>query len=135
MARIDYQGLDEMLDEMKRLGELAGPTADRMLTAGADELSKSWAAAARKYRHEDSGDMIRSIGTKGGPVTSGNVRSIDVYPQGKDRTGTRNAEKAFILHYGTSRIDASHWVDDAEDNAEQPIQDAFLRIWDEHLKG
>ena len=132
MAKVNYEGLDELLAEMKRLGELAGPTADRMIAVGAEELKKSWIASAEKHKHEDTRDMILSIGARPGDK---DIRSVDVYPLGKDRFGTRNAEKAFILHYGKSGIDASRWVDEAEDNAQEPIQKAFERIWDEHLKG
>lgn len=58
--------------------------------------------------------MIESIDFARQAKMLGQIRYIDIYPQGKDRHGVRNAEKAFILHYGTKRIAATHWVDDAD---------------------
>jgi hypothetical protein len=133
VARLDYQGLDEVLDSMKRAGELIGPTADKMLQAGAEELSKSWVSAIKKHSLIKTGDMVNSVAPNK-IRTTGGVRLVDVYPQGKDRKGVRNAEKAFVLHYGTTRIKATRLVDDVEDGAEEPIQRVYERIWDEHLK-
>lgn len=134
MARFDFTGLDEVLASMKRHGELAGPVADKMIAAGAEIVKESWQESARRHGHIDTHDMVNSIGYK--PTRrSGDVRSVDIFPQGKDRKGVRNAEKAFILHYGSSSIKGSHWVDDAEDIAEERVVQTFERIWDEHLKG
>ena len=36
MARFDVSGLDETIEEMKRLGQMTGGTADAMLMAVAD---------------------------------------------------------------------------------------------------
>lgn len=135
MARFDTSGIDDILADMKRMGELAGPVADKMLMAGAEEVKESWRAAAKAHGHKDTGAMIESIGYPRAPKTAGDVRAIDIYPQGKDKKGVRNAEKAFILHYGSSRIPASHWVDTADEMAGPRVQDAYEKIWDEHLKG
>lgn len=134
MARFDFEGLDEVLASMKRHGELTGPVADKMIAAGAEIVKESWQESARRHGHLDTHDMVNSIGYK--PTKrSGDVRSVDIFPQGKDRKGVRNAEKAFILHYGSSSIKGSHWVDEAEDIAEERVVQTFERIWDEHLKG
>lgn len=135
MARFDVSGLDDLLADMKQMGELVGETADKMLLAGAEEVRKAWQISAEKHNHKDTGDLIKSIGYAKKPKTARDVRTIDIYPQGKDRKGVRNAEKAFVLHYGTSSIPASHWVDDADDMSEGPVTEAYERIWDEHLKG
>jgi hypothetical protein len=135
MASIKYEGLDEVMASMKSHGELVGKVADKMLMAGAEEVKKAWAASARKHDHKDTGDMIKSIDYSRSPKTAKDIRTIDIYPQGKDRKGIRNAEKAFILHYGTSSIKGSHWVDDAEAMAEEDVIRVYEQIWDEHLKG
>ena len=114
MARFDTSGIDEIINEMKNLGELIGPTADRMLVAGAEEVKKAWKSAAEMHGLRDTGDMINSIGFAKTPKEVSGIKQIDIYPQGKDRKGVRNAEKAFILHYGTKHIKATHWVDDAD---------------------
>ena len=134
MARFDVSGLDETIEEMKRLGQMAGQTADAMLMAGADEVRKAWRQSAEEHRHRDTGDMIASIGFARKPKEIGSIRTIDIYPQGKDKRNIRNAEKAFILHYGTTKIRGSRWVDDADKISEQTVVPAMIRVWEQFLK-
>lgn len=150
MAKFDVSGMDELLADMKRQGELAGQTADKMLMAGAEEVKEAWREEATRRDFHDMGDMIESIGFTRKPKTIADVRTIDIYPQGTDSKGVRNAEKAFVLHYGRKGsgkkhrhgkkfsgpgIPATHWVDSAEDNAGPRALAAMEQIWDEHLKG
>lgn len=134
MARFDVSGLDETIEEMKRLGQMTGQTADAMLMAGADEVRKAWRQSAEEHRHRDTGDMIASIGFARKPKDVGSIRSIDIYPQGKDKRNIRNAEKAFILHYGTTKIRGSRWVDDADKISEQTVVPAMIRVWEQFLQ-
>lgn len=78
--------------------------------------------------------MIESIGFPKKPKLVGDVRMIDIYPQGKDRKGVRNAEKAFILHYGTSKIAATHWVTDADRICDTTVVPAMQREFDKILE-
>ena len=135
MARFEMDGFDELLADMKRMGELSGETADKMLMAGAEEVKKAWRQSAKRVPHRVSGDLIESIDYARKPKTAGDIRTIDIYPQGKDRKGVRNAEKAFVLNYGTKTRTASHWVDDADKASGEPVMQAITAIWDEHLKG
>lgn len=134
MARFDVSGLDETIEEMKRLGQMTGQTADAMLMAGADEVRKAWRQSAEEHRHRDTGDMIASIGFARKPKEIGSIRTIDIYPQGKDKRNIRNAEKAFILHYGTTKIRGSRWVDDADKISEQTVAPAMIRVWEQFLQ-
>jgi hypothetical protein len=80
--------------------------------------------------------MIDSIGFAREPKEIGDVLTIDIYPQGTDRHGVRNAEKAFILHYGISdqkRHPATHWVDDADRYSEDYAEPAMVQVWEEFL--
>lgn len=135
MARFEMDGFDDLLADMKRLGELSGDVADEMLMAGAEEVKKAWKDSAVRSGHRDTGDMIDSIGYKGKPKTAGDIRTIDIYPQGKDRKGVRNAEKAFILNYGTKTRTASHWIDDADKASGEPVMTVMTEIWEKHLEG
>jgi len=135
MARFETDGLDDVLEEMERMGETIGETADKMLMAGAEEVKKAWKASAERNVHRDTGDMIASINYPRKPKTANGIRSIDIYPQGKDKKGVRNATKAFVLNYGTSKHKGSHFVDQADDKAAEPVQTVYRKIWDEHLKG
>lgn len=134
MARFDVSGLDETIEEMKRLGQMTGQTADAMLMAGAEEVRKAWRQSAEEHRHRDTGDMIASIGFARKPKEIGSIRTIDIYPQGKDKRNVRNAEKAFILHYGTTKIRGSRWVDDADKISEQTVVPAMIRVWEQFLQ-
>lgn len=134
MARFDVSGLDETIEEMKRLGQMTGRTADAMLMAGAEEVRKAWRQSAEEHRHRDTGDMIASIGFARTPKDVGSIRTIDIYPQGKDKRNIRNAEKAFILHYGTTKIRGSRWIDDADKISEQMVVPAMIRVWEQFLQ-
>ena len=134
MARFDVSGLDETIEDMKRLGQMTGQTADAMLMAGAEEVRKAWRQSAEEHRHRDTGDMIASIGFARKPKEIGSIRTIDIYPQGKDKRNVRNAEKAFILHYGTTKIRGSRWVDDADKISEQTVVPAMIRVWEQFLQ-
>ena len=134
MARFDADGLDGVIRQMAELGELSGPVADRMLLAGAEQVRLAWQQSAEAHGHRDTSDMIRSIGYARAPRDIEGVRAIDIYPQGKDHKGVRNAEKAFVLHYGTSRMRGSRWIDDADAYAGPLVQAEFERIWDDFLR-
>jgi len=154
MSAFKTEGIDEVLAEMQYYGELMGPTADKMLAAGAGEVKKAWKEEATRRKFHDDGHMIKSIGFSRKAVSAGDIQSIPIYPQGEDPDGVRNAEKAYILHYGkkgssSSRakkrrgrnkfkqegIPATHWVDDAERAAVAPVEAAYNKIWGDYLKG
>lgn len=136
MAQFSTDGIDSIAEEMAWMGEAAGETADEMLLAGAEEVKRAWQETAERHGYRETGDMIESIRADKAPKSDANdVRRISVYPRGEDRKGVRNAEKAFLLHYGTSRIRGSHWIEEAEQKALPTVQKVFGDIWDRHLKG
>lgn len=151
MARFEVEGLDLIIADMKRHGELAGETAQEMLMAGAEEVKQSWKGEAERRQFKDTKAMINSIGFPRAVKRASDILSIDIYPQGKDKRGVRNAEKAFILHWGTSSNSTSKrkrkkkfsgpgiprtlWVDDADRESGPRVLDAYTRIWDAFLKG
>ena len=136
MAQFSTDGIDQIAAEMAWMGEAAGEVADEMLLAGAEEVKRAWKETAERHGYRETGDMIESIRADKAPKSDANdVRRISVYPRGEDRKGVRNAEKAFLLHYGTSKIHGSHWVDEAAQDAGPMVQDVFEKIWDRHMKG
>lgn len=136
MAQFSTDGIDQIAAEMAWMGEAAGEVADEMLLAGAEEVKRAWKETAERHGYRETGDMIESIRADKAPKSDANdVRRISVYPRGEDRKGVRNAEKAYVLHYGTSKIHGSHWVDEADQDAGPMVQDVFEKIWDRHLKG
>lgn len=134
MARFETEGIDEIIDALVRMGEESGPIADEMLMVAAEEVKTSWQIAAGLHGHRVTGDLISSIGYPRAPKTISGIRTIDIYPQGKDRKGVRNAEKAFILHYGTSKNPGSRWIDDADKESGPRVQRAMEAVFDKHFE-
>ena len=135
MARFDTGGLDDLINEMQRMGQDTGEVAEEMVNAAVEEIREAWRKSAQEHGHHDTGAMIESIGIGPGPVRAGGILYRDVYPQGTDSKGVRNAEKAFILNYGKHNMPASHWVDDADEKSGAPVQAACQAIWDRFLRG
>lgn len=135
MARFDMSGLDPIIDEMREMGEESGAVAQEMILAMAEAVKQAWKRSAEEHGHRDTGEMINAIGYPRGPQTIGDALTIDIYPQGKDHKGVRNAEKAFVLHYGTSKLKASYWVDTADAYSEQTAIPAAEQIWDKFIRG
>lgn len=147
MARFRTDGLDAIVEQMKALGELSGDAADEMLMAAAEAAKQAWKQAAKRHRLKLTGQLIESIGYPRRPKTVGGVRTIDIYPQGKStytigsdgkrvsrKKPVRNAEVAFILHYGTSSKPGTFWVDTADELSEEPVQRAMEEVWERELR-
>lgn len=134
MAKLTIDGLDETVEQMARMKQLTGHVADQMLLAGAAVMKRSWKETITRHDFIESHSMIDHVNFPRKPKTVLDVLSIDVYPQGKDDNGVRNAEKAFILHYGRSNMDASHFVDEAEQKAKAETEAAMVKIWNHFIE-
>ena len=134
MARFDTSGLDETIREMQRMGQDSGEVAKAMVNAAVIEIRDAWKKSAEDHGLRDTGAMIESIGFPAPVQDAGGILYRDVYQQGVDRKGTRNAEKAFVLHYGTSRVKPTYWVDDADAAAGPKVQERLEGIWGEFLE-
>lgn len=134
MARFDTSGLDELIREMEHRGETSGEIAEAMVNAAVIEIRDAWKESAEEHGLRDTGAMIESIGFHQPVQRLGDVLYRDVYPQGTDGKGVRNAEKAFIAHYGTRRQPATHWVDDADEKSGPKVEQRLTAIWGEYLE-
>lgn len=147
MARFHTTGLDELIEQMGKMEQSTGDLAEKMLFAGAEEIRKAWRKAAKMHRLIDIGEMHDSIGYAKKPKRIQDILSIDIYPQGYSKTTTapsgkkrarvkkvRNAEKAFVLHYGSSRLPATYWVDTADDLAGPMVEDKLNSIFEKWLE-
>lgn len=133
MASFNVTGIEAVIKDLQRMGQQAGDVADRMLMAGADAVRWSWQEAIHSAGHIDTGDMLISVKPDAHIKVSGDQRSIKVYPRGTGSNGTRNAEKAFIAHYGRKRQHGSGFVDLAERNAQGSAWSAMESIWDQFI--
>ena len=135
MAGFAASGLDELIRDMTRLGQRTGAMAQAMTQEAGNEIAASWRREAEKRKFRKSGAMIESIGTPEGVQSfGGGTVYVDVYPKGKDKKGTRNAEKAFILHYGTKHIQPSYWTDAPNDDAEPKVGEKLEEMWGNYLE-
>lgn len=151
MARFSTTGLDDLIDRTASMGLAESEVADKMLLAGAEKVKFAWRQALGLHGIERvSGQLIDSIGYARKPKDVNGIKTIDIYPQGtrakktwkrKNKKGkpgkamqVRNADVAFILHYGSSRIKATHFVDTADELAADPALDAMEEVFDNYLK-
>lgn len=137
MADFSVSGIDELAAQLKKLGQLGNDAlVEEMLEAGAevvvDEWKKGIKSAVKTKR--STGDLEASVTTVKGIQKTNDVSAKTIYPAGKDSKGVRNAEKAFILHYGKSGQPATLFVDDVENKAEDKAADAMEKIFNDFLE-
>ena len=137
MARMTYSGVDEIMDQLFRESERLERKATEMLSAAGQVVVKAWQDAIEAAGHAPPGKSGRAKGTMRDSVRASAVKKngdafiSSIYPHGKDSRGVGNAEKAFILHYGTSRIKGDHFVDKAEEAADAAVDEVMTKVWEQ----
>jgi len=96
MATMRVSGIELQEQKLNRMGR---PMIRKIVEAGAAAAEKRMAEDTRARQHIRNGDMLESIGTNEYREFF-NGGSMDVYPQGDDRKGVRNATKAYVINYG-----------------------------------
>ena len=135
MADFNVTGLDDVMKEMMSHQQAAEEAIPEMLNAGADILVKAQKSEVQSMKLVDTGDMMKSIkGDKIKKDKDGNSY-IDVYPQGKNRRGGRNADVAFVNEYGKSNQDARPWMRTANAKCSDEITEKEKEIWDKNKGG
>lgn len=135
MGKLTWSGLDETYREMARAGETVGEIAQEMLRVGGEKCVEAWRSAIGSHGHRPpgesgraTGEMERSVGVKF--KKKDGKRVAEIYPLGKDSHGVRNAEKAFVLHYGRSNMKGDHFVDEADRLSEENAVPAMIEVWE-----
>ena len=138
MARFDTSGIDDIIHAMDRMRMSSGPLAAEMVNAAVEEIKLQWRLSAGMHGHVDTGQMLDSIDFGPGPLRAADIIFRDVYPQGTDNKGVRNATKAFVLNYGRSYgrtiKPGTQWVEEADDNSADPVRERLQAIWDRFLE-
>ena len=138
-----------------------GVTVDDLLEVlrpAAMRLKEIYQEAIRKTFHQRTGSLAESIDFEDN--ASGGYASFVVKPFGSHKGGMyerrsragdssrryakhgrkttkkalKNEELAYFLEYGTPRIDATHWMETANEESEAEIQDIIEKEFDELLK-
>ncbi len=124
--------LDDIAKELSQLGEdVDGELGQEMLDEGAKIIEFHWVKSIKKHKHVETSAMVRSVGVAKGTKAK---KFRDIYPQGKDKKGVRNAEKAFIAHYGKSGQLGTHFIDEAEANAGAEVAVAMQEKLDKYIE-
>ena len=103
MAKMRVSGAELELRE-----NLSRDMIRRMVEAGGKVADDRMKAATRAHMHVRTGDMLEAIKPTpyrewfGGGAT-------EVYPQGDDRKGVRNATKAYVINYGKGQRPLTKW--------------------------
>lgn len=137
MATMNVYGADDLTQLIRRTEKLADDEElAEMLNAGAEVVAEEWRAGINRTirTNRSKGDLAESVQPSRKIESSGGVSSTIIYPLGKDRKGIRNAEKAFILHYGKSGQPATRFVDAVEDNSEAKAIEAMAEKANEILE-
>lgn len=129
MARFNVVGFDAVERALLRREKAAVEAVPKMLEAGAEVLVKGQQAVIQRMELVDWGDLVQSVkATK--VINTGANSSVEVYPQGKDRKGVRNAEKAFVAEYGKSNMTARPWMATANNQYAKDVHEAMRKVWE-----
>ena len=143
MAKFAVTGIDDLAADLKRLGLLDNSElVSGMLEAGAEIVADEWkkgiesTVKSKAAGGRGTGEMKDSVRPAKGIKTIDGASAKDIYPQGKDSKGVRNAEKAFILHYGKSNANQppTLFVDAVEDAAENKAISAMEDVFNNYLE-
>lgn len=121
MSRIE--GAEELRRDLQKLGDNAQEIERQMLAAGGKIMADAWKRAIEDHGFVDTGAMLDQV--KPTLRKRFGYQLAEITSKGTDKHGVRNAAKAYILHYGTSRIRASHWIDGAEEQGTPPAIQAM----------
>jgi len=143
MGRVDFTGLPDFEARLARHERAATEAVPEMLAAGAQVLAEAEKASIRKYDLIDKGALIKSVKpTK--VKKKGSQSSVEVYPQGRNKKGERNATVGFVQEYGyatqTFRKNGSRaigiheptpWHSEAVEKSRDEVQAAMDKVWKE----
>lgn len=139
MATIYFTGADDLEKALKALGDRSDEALDLLIGEMISETTDAWKEAGSRAGFDPpgksgkgTGEMMASIGP-GEIRTTASGRYTEVYPQGKNSRGIRNAEIAFYQNYGTSRVKPTYWVDKAEAAADEALPERLDGVWEDFL--
>lgn len=154
MARFHFNGIDALEIDLERMANLDEETRWAMLEAGAAVFKRVFQEYLNKY-HRKTGQLAESI-----TITRfESQKSVRVWPIGKyhkkgrrslrqlhDGSGASKRSKhhgavggssmtdvAYYLEYGTPRMPATHWMENAIELANDEANEAMQEVWNKHL--
>jgi len=143
MASISTSGLSGLINDLRAVADDFDICTHDMISAGANVAVEEWkkgiestvhtvkkpgGGSTSKTGYVDTGAMLASVGK-----TQKKSTVAEIYPQGKDGK-VRNATKAYVLHYGSSRIRGTRFADGIDANTEKGSYVAMRDKLDKFLK-
>lgn len=113
MAKFNVVGLDDVQEAMLRQDAIVEEAVPEMLKAGGAVMQKAQQEEikTRFNSRRSTGALLASIKVSAVKEIDGGKR-VEIYPNGKDKHGVRNAEKGFVLNYGRSNNGLQNVLDD-----------------------
>lgn len=138
MAKFTTVGFDDVEAALLRREAAALEAVPEMLEAGAAVLIKAQQDEIEAMQIVDFRDMKNSI--KATKIKGSDAeRYVEVYPQGEDRKGVSNAEKAFIAQngrmYGKTKKEARPWFSSANEKCASSVHEAMRKVWEAKQNG
>ena len=148
MAKFSFNGVDGISASFEQLAKLTDDEKKSIIMPAAKLLLERQKDKILSVFTQRTGDLANSLVIEDRSDNDG-VKAF-IVPTGKHRgssTGKRkgkrgsngkysgtNAEVAYILNFGSPRIAATHWLDNANDEAEPDVLAAEESAWDDLLK-
>ena len=145
MAKFSFNGLDEISASLEQLFKLTDEDKVSILMPSAQLLLQRQKEKIAKLFKRRTGDLEASLSIS--QQNSDLGPSLFIAPEGKHRgssTGKRkgkrrsngkysgtNAEVAYILEYGSPRIAATHWMENANEEAADEVTASQQDAWNE----
>lgn len=152
MAKFSFNGMDKISASFEQLAQITDEDKEPVLRAGANVFAEYQIEKIKAWFIQRSGDLADSITIQ--IEGAGEDFHAHIYPKGKHKgssigrrmkkengrrrssgnySGT-NAEVAYILNYGSPRIAATHWLEYANEEAEEEAMEDMEYAWDEVLE-
>ena len=139
MARLAFDGLDSLMDDLDSLAHLPDRVVEDVLNAGADVLVPAQRAEiSSRWRGKFSEGISAKSVKKSKVKKTKDGGAVHIYPQGTRKRGKkriRNAEVAFINEYGAPKrgIAPRPAIAAANAKAEQAAAEAGERVFNAYL--
>lgn len=146
MAKFSFNGLDEISASFEQLANLTEedrlsvimPAAQLLVQRQKEKIIQLFTqrtgalADSIKIKVKDDGDGSYAwISPEGKHPGSGTGRRKRRNGRSNGRYSGTNAEIAWILNYGSPRIAATHWLENANEEAEDEVFETQQAAWDE----
>lgn len=148
MAKFSINGMDEISATFEQLSSISDEDKASILMPAAEILKDRQVKKIVDVFKQRTGDLAKSISiTLQG---SGDDFHAYIFPKGKHRGSSQgrrkgkrrsngsysgtNAEVAYILNYGSPRIHATHWLENANEEAEPDVISAEQEAWNALLE-